>query len=266
MKKNYSELYNTRFFTKEFNQGEKLIFHKLQSEEFEEKQTFIFDIDHTLLKVSPDLKNYLNQEVAKLDKNLYPDKWSETYQSAKTKENFYDYKHHCDLLAEFIKNSSTKDENSTLIENRIFETLDTYVPQLVYKNLINFLEEYRGKYNLILATSGSGAFQSRKVASLINILPELPKLVIYVENLKKGSAILELRKLFPTLSELFLFDDNVDELIDVHEKCKGIPITLIRVSQKDGIYNTKELDSSLNFVNLNLESSSKIRLESLQNI
>ncbi len=201
------------------------------------KPTYIFDIDHTLLN-SNELKNHFNDAFERYNHVFSNGVWLETYKLAKTRENFYDFPKHIEILAQKLDGTLATE---TILKDLMEKTLESVIPDLIHPNLFWQINGEKEQINLVLATSGETTYHRMKVRSLIRYLPLLPIAVIYIEQADKGIAINEFYKHYnlPTNYECYLFDDNPSELEDVHQKCKDKKINLMRVKQPNGHYNHK---------------------------
>lgn len=237
LEKKYQQYYQIE--AKQIKKSEYLIyFDVLKNHSFDlKKTTFVFDVDHTLLNINQ-LKTTFNDAFAKYNQVFSPSVWSDTYESAKLKENFYDFPEH---IAELSKKIDGKKETKEALVNLVQETLLDIIPEIIHPNLFWQIDSQKEHTNLVIATSGQSLFQRMKICALLSYLPTLPQVVIYIEKTSKGDAINELYKQFnlPDNHQVYLFDDNPSELEDVHQKCSDKNIKLIRVRQPNGHYNNK---------------------------
>jgi hypothetical protein len=237
IEKKYEELYKIDEYKIKSKQYS-LYFDSLKKSTFDtSKPTYLFDVDHTLLNIN-ELKEEFNSAFCQFNDVFKPSVWMDTYEEAKSRENYYDFPLHIAILA---KKLDGKKETKHALENIMEKTLVHIIPDIIHPNLFWQINAEKEHINLIIATAGDTTYHRMKIRALVAYLPLLPESIIYIEKTSKGDVVNELYKhlKLPEEHELYVFDDNPSELEDIHQKCHGKKIHLIRVRQPNGHYNNK---------------------------
>lgn len=204
------------------------------------KPVYFVDVDRTLLDTVGLIAAY-NHAFANYHPALAPDVWQQTYPLAKTSADFYVYQKHLAILNQRIQGN---DQTLTELNSVLIQTLQTTIPKLIYSNLVTYLADNIDQVNFVLITYGTIDYQRLKIMSLLHLLPRCPEVCIYLENVRKGELINEFYRKFnlaPTHPS-YIFDDNPDELVDIHVKCAQLNLQLIRVKQPNGLHNHRTID------------------------
>ena len=210
-----------------------------------EKPIYIFDLDHTLLNTTT-LKETLRHALTSYD--VTPERWDATYKEAKTAQNFYDFEGHLDILATFIS-SLGKTVSTVQLQERLFAATSKQADSFIYPAIATYFEQHTPA-NWMILTSGSVTTQRHKITGILALLHQQPQLIAITANTFKGQVIRELYPILQqhiTLPHLVIVEDNLSELQDIQQQNPNLPLTLVRLKQPHGLYNSNKNTSSTIF-------------------